>query len=236
MYGQQPKVELLKRLGVPGVWDNWKRLNPWGEEMKVSHGVSTYNYAWAGWTSRLFSGNGSQEVDANERAIMRSKGIINFISENDKSWLFQKFNRKNLSFYNSQILDLLRSENTQTTSVHYKNTIERLSDDAIKYFCNSNYSVIDKTTLPPSGNKYDYWHPAPYYWPNPSSPDGLPYVRKDGQRVPGTRMFEAQSNQFDRTSLQRVFDETISLALAGHIFCNTDYIHKAIQLTRKWFG
>ena len=37
MYGNQPKVELFKRLGVPGVWDNWKKLIPWGSEMVVKH-------------------------------------------------------------------------------------------------------------------------------------------------------------------------------------------------------
>jgi hypothetical protein len=48
------------------------------------------------------------------------------------------------------------------------------------------FSVMDKTDLAPSSKKQDYWHPAPYWWPDPETPDGLPYIRRDGQRVPGT--------------------------------------------------
>src|SRR5687768_15033850 len=36
-------------------------------------------------------------------------------------------------------------------------------------------SVMEKTNNPPSGNKHDYMSLAPYYWPDPSKPDGLPY-------------------------------------------------------------
>jgi hypothetical protein len=81
----------------------------------------------------------------------------------------------------------------------------------------------------------DYWHPAPYYWPNPETEDGLPYIRKDGERVPGTRMYEPSSEKYDRTSLQRLFDETTALALAGYIFDSSEYTEKAYQLIKAWF-
>ena len=45
-------------------------------------------------------------------------------------------------------------------------------------------SVMDKDVTPPSGDKHDYMSQAPYWWPDPSKPDGLPYIRKDGQRNP----------------------------------------------------
>ncbi|MBU3744411.1 MAG: hypothetical protein FGM61_07670, partial [Sediminibacterium sp.] len=37
-------------------------------------------------------------------------------------------------------------------------------------------SVMQKTEVPPSGSKHDYMSIAPYHWPNPSSPNGLPYI------------------------------------------------------------
>ena len=43
-------------------------------------------------------------------------------------------------------------------------------------------SVMDKAEAGPSGNKHDYVSYAPYWWPDPSKPDGRPYVRKDGHR------------------------------------------------------
>jgi hypothetical protein len=45
-------------------------------------------------------------------------------------------------------------------------------------------SVMDKAFTPPSGSKHDYMSMAPYFWPDPSKADGLPYIRKDGQRNP----------------------------------------------------
>ena len=47
------------------------------------------------------------------------------------------------------------------------------------------FSVMDKPVLPPSGDKHDYMSRATYFWPDPSKPDGLPYIRHDGQTNPG---------------------------------------------------
>lgn len=57
------------------------------------------------------------------------------------------------------------------------------------------WSVVDKTELPSSGNKHDYYTPKPYYWPNPDSESGLPYVRMDGRRVPGTDLYDEESDK-----------------------------------------
>ncbi|MEO0514020.1 MAG: alginate lyase family protein, partial [Planctomycetota bacterium] len=45
-------------------------------------------------------------------------------------------------------------------------------------------SVADKPTVPPSGNKNDYVSLSPYWWPNPDTEDGLPYIRRDGEINP----------------------------------------------------
>ncbi len=46
------------------------------------------------------------------------------------------------------------------------------------------YSVMNKKQVPPSGDKHDYMSTGPYWWPDPTKPDGLPYIRKDGLRNP----------------------------------------------------
>src|SRR3989304_9863874 len=43
------------------------------------------------------------------------------------------------------------------------------------------FSVVNKPVTPPSGDKHDYMSLARYYWPNPNTPDGLPYVERDGE-------------------------------------------------------
>src|SRR4029079_12087311 len=42
------------------------------------------------------------------------------------------------------------------------------------------HSVIEKAELPPSGDKHDFLALAPYRWPDPTKPDGLPYLDHDG--------------------------------------------------------
>ncbi|NJN33337.1 MAG: hypothetical protein HC817_02855 [Saprospiraceae bacterium] len=46
------------------------------------------------------------------------------------------------------------------------------------------YSVVDKKEVPPSGDKHDYMSIGPYWWPDTTKPDGLPYIRRDGERNP----------------------------------------------------
>src|SRR5215831_17811958 len=60
-------------------------------------------------------------------------------------------------------------------------------------------SVVDKKKVPPSGDKHDYLSQAPYWWPDPSKPDGLPYIRRDGETIPNR-----SSDDFDRTSIGRM--------------------------------
>ena len=45
-------------------------------------------------------------------------------------------------------------------------------------------SVMDKVLTPVSKSKHDYMSMGPYWWPDPNKPDGLPYIRKDGERNP----------------------------------------------------
>src|SRR5690348_5950511 len=45
-------------------------------------------------------------------------------------------------------------------------------------------SVMEKKNNPPSGDKHDYMSIAPYFWPDPSKPGGVPYMNKDGQINP----------------------------------------------------
>ena len=49
------------------------------------------------------------------------------------------------------------------------------------------WSVMDKQHVPPSGDKHDYMSLGPYWWPDPDKPDGLPYIRRDGEVVESLR-------------------------------------------------
>ncbi|CAG8638316.1 12911_t:CDS:2 [Gigaspora margarita] len=46
------------------------------------------------------------------------------------------------------------------------------------------YSVTLKPQLAPSNDPHDYMSLARYYWPNPNTKDGLPYISRDGHTNP----------------------------------------------------
>src|SRR4029434_4770803 len=60
----------------------------------------------------------------------------------------------------------------------------KLIREADRALISETLSVVQKEFNPPSGNKHDYMSIAPYWWPNPNTPNGLPYVRRDGEINP----------------------------------------------------
>lgn len=60
-------------------------------------------------------------------------------------------------------------------------------------------SVVDKLRTPPSGVRHDYMSIGPYWWPNPASADGLPYVRRDGEVNP-----ERSNGSFDHRPINEM--------------------------------
>src|SRR5262249_3194951 len=107
--------------------------------------------------------------------------------------------------------------------------MERLERDAQKARVAGPFSVVDKQATPLSGDKHDYMSQAPYFWPDPKSPNGLPYIRRDGERNP----------EIDKINDHRVKDQmeaaVETLALAYHFKHDEVYAEKATQLLRAFF-
>ena len=82
---------------------------------------------------------------------------------------------------------------------------------------------------PPSGDRHDYMSQAPYWWPDPSRPDGLPYIRKDGERNPEI------SRITDRDNLGRLGGAVTTLSLAYAYTGHEVYATHAARLVRGWF-
>ena len=133
------------------------------------------------------------------------------------------------------VRELVLDRESRSTDPNVSNLIALIEQSAEQALSRGPYSVIDKTTLPPSGCLQDYWHPAPYWWPNPDTPDGLPYVRRDGERIPGTGLFEPESDKYDRSRLQRVFDDSFTLAMAWKLTGNQVFADHAAKIFRRFF-
>lgn len=90
-------------------------------------------------------------------------------------------------------------------------------------------SVMDKTRVAASGNRHDYFSQAPYWWPDPTKPNGLPYWRDDGKTNP-----ESKAGT-DSIALRRTCEAVQTLGLAYWFSHDERYAQKAAKLTRVWF-
>lgn len=91
-------------------------------------------------------------------------------------------------------------------------------------------SVMDKTLAPPSGDRHDYLSLGPYWWPDPHTADGLPYVRRDGEVNP-----QSMGPEVDRIAIERMGAATETLALAWHLTGDAAYAAGSIRWIDAWF-
>ena len=93
------------------------------------------------------------------------------------------------------------------------------------------FSVTHKEKLPPSGDKHDYASYGRYWWPDPNKPDGLPYVRRDGETNPASQSLK----ESDRQRIGALGRNTETLGLAYYFTGEEKYAKKAAELIRVWF-
>jgi Alginate lyase len=105
----------------------------------------------------------------------------------------------------------------------------RLERDAQQALTAGPFSVVNKEVTPPSGNKHDYMSQAPYWWPDPARPNGLPYIRRDGERNPEINKIT------DHREMDQMIAAVETLAFAYYLKREEVYAAKAARLLRAWF-
>jgi hypothetical protein len=101
------------------------------------------------------------------------------------------------------------------------------ADDALKV---TPPSVTHKSKLAPDGDPHAYASTAPYFWPDPSKPDGLPYVPHDGKVNPESRTAASDLNRSQ--DMARAVEH---LALAYYFTGKPAYAEHAARCLRVWF-
>ncbi len=78
-------------------------------------------------------------------------------------------------------------------------------------------------------NPHDYFSTAPYYWPDPKKPNGLPYIRRDGEHNPSRKLFS------DDRQLTGMIEAVVNLSLAYRITGDEKYASSATCFLRTFF-
>lgn len=110
----------------------------------------------------------------------------------------------------------------------YNTAYKQLIKDADKLLNQENLSVMMKEKVAASGDKHDYLSQARYYWPDPTKPDGKPYIRRDGESNP-------ELNKLDRNRLGDMASHVTTLSLAYYLSNDEKYAKKATEQLRVWF-
>jgi hypothetical protein len=131
-----------------------------------------------------------------------------------------KWNFKQLAANNKQIL----KGNALFTPAY-----EQLLHDADSLLGYKPVSVMQKKDIPPSGNKHDYMSLAPYWWPDSNKPNGIPYIRRDGEVNPEVK------NYPDKEQMPKLCENVNTLALAYYYSRKEIYAKHAANLIRVWF-
>ena len=78
------------------------------------------------------------------------------------------------------------------------------------------------------GGPHDFYSNGDYWWPNPNTTNGLPYVQRDGQTNPGN--FVAH-----RQAIRQLSDAVAALGAAYKISGDDRYARKAAELLKVFF-
>ncbi|MEM1330132.1 MAG: alginate lyase family protein [Planctomycetota bacterium] len=86
----------------------------------------------------------------------------------------------------------------------------------------------DGKRVAPSGDPRDYVSLSPYWWPDPNSPNGEPYYRRDGEVNP-------ERHEYDTPKLDALGKSVRTLGFAYAFTSDERYAERALEHVRAWF-
>jgi hypothetical protein len=105
-----------------------------------------------------------------------------------------------------------------------------LRETADRFAALTPVKVTDKKTLlPPSNDPHDYFSLSPYWWPDSTKADGLPYIRRDGVTNPESK------RDLDQPRVHALGERAHTLALAYYFTGEEKYAEAAARQIRAWF-
>lgn len=123
----------------------------------------------------------------------------------------------------------LVAQKQRVNDTEFKQLFAKVEREAQKAIKAEIRSVMAKSVAPPGGDKHDYMSQAPYFWKDPTKKDGLPYIRRDGEKNP-----EIDSIT-DHEALSDLINAVEYLSLAYFFTGKQEYADRSAVLLRIWF-
>jgi hypothetical protein len=218
-YGNRPKADLLRRLGVPGPWHNW-HSSFWDEPL-LPPLPDCARFVIASWVGRLDSGAAPAiEAASSKRAGSRVQGVRDFCKMLDHALTAANFSRRALTCYREL-------ENSHEDFGRHETAVRSAAEYAMGIGIPS---VLAKARLP-GFDPQDYVSMAPYLHVQPGG--STHFI--DGNRVAEATLGSPESRAFDRTALETMIQSTVNLTIAGRVIDNRTYLDRAAAFVRAWF-
>jgi hypothetical protein len=127
-----------------------------------------------------------------------------------------------------QVIAAVRND-IQKGNEKYALALKSLRKNADKALKTPAVSVMEKKQVPPSGDKHDYMSIGRYWWPNPETKNGLPYIRHDGEVNPEIK--DITDHEY-----LLIMTKNVSLLSAAYYYLgDEEYAMHANKLIRTWF-
>ncbi len=117
--------------------------------------------------------------------------------------------------------------NNDVAMVSAYNEFVAKADEELKIPVNP---VTNKSLTPPSGDKHDYYTIAPYFWPDPTKEDGMPWKQNDGVVNP-----LIYKDDTDWNRLRKLFESLKVLSLTYYFSKDKKYAEKIREIIVAWF-
>lgn len=219
-YGNFNKSELLVRLGVPGRWTEWKPA--YWDLTPSPEAVAPGRFFVGGWVYRLASSAGNKvEAHGGTRFIARFEGVQRFTQQLDAA-LMQKFSVGN----RGQDYCVLHPGSNPSQ----RGQVQALLNLASVTLEKPIRTILDKTEVPPSGNRKDYFS-LPRYSHAVDGKNIYMDGRSDETSIIGTEA----SYRYDRAAWHECFAHASVLAASGVLSQRKDFLRRSAKILAAWF-